>query len=217
MPASRTIKRTIETNEFDVLGQDDGPDYFIRHTGLAKENGVTERRRVKVHEMGPPLQSSGLINANVQGSAALDDDETRKIRSFIDRHQSEHEARHFGKLKDYCIYPHFRREPESELDGTYAYTRFSCAGFVIEAYRFAGIELINLERVPPVAFKAVAEAYPKYRESLTQKTVQKRLGIDVGFPLQIVFCGYVMHAMNRTPEQIRGGAYAPSVSDAIFE
>lgn len=200
--------------EFDVLGQDNGRPNFIRHLGLASVPGSEERVRVSVYEMGPPLQASGFISADVQATATLNDDESRKIRSFIDQHQGEHEARRLGTFGGYCVFPHVREEFED--DGTYLYSRFSCAGFVVEAYRFAGIDLIDLETVPSADLDAVAEAYPDYRERLADERWQKRLGIEEGFPVPIVFCGYVIHSLNRTPEQIRAAKYAPVVANATF-
>jgi hypothetical protein len=105
VPALRINEKTIRTDEFDVLGQDRGQNKLIGHLGLAKNNGESERTKVPVHEMGPPLQSSGSIVADVKGQASLDDDEIRKIRSFIDRHDGEHESHKLrrSKIRAYCV------------------------------------------------------------------------------------------------------------------
>lgn len=219
MPATRLANPAVDLAKYDVVGKDD-PTPFIRHLGLAALSGAQTRSAVVVYDMGPPLQSSGNIQADVHGTVGLDDNEARKLKSFIDRHQGEHEAQQLrsaaARLRGYCIYPHSR--PESDDDGTDVYIRFSCAGFVIEAYGFAGIVLIDLTRIPPVSREAIEQAYPVEMRCLARfdEKTREDLGLAQYFPLPIVFCGYIIHALNRTPSEIRAGHYQAVVGNNLF-
>lgn len=157
MPSYRVAGPTLSLSIFDVVGQDgDEPD-FIGHTGLAESTGVKQVAKVPVLDMGPPLHGQGgsaHVTANIVGSAILNDDEVRKIKTFVDRHANEHQVfLQFSALQllnaapqMYCIHPHV--SPLHEDDGRYARTRFSCAGFVFEAYKKARIRLLDAIALP---------------------------------------------------------------------
>jgi len=212
VPAYRVTTTTIALTDSEVVGED-GISPFIRHLGLAATNGVARREEAFVHEMGPPLNLPGVMRADVHATAALNDDERRKVKSFVERHAGEHKARSLGKRHSYCILPHSRPYPSED---EYAYTQFSCAGFVIDAYAFARIDLLDLGSTPPISLADVCQAYPDQTAALQIEKIRNENGLVGPGPWPIALCGYVIHAMNRPPADIRKSQYKPKPSDASF-
>lgn len=209
----------VVLSELDVVGQD-GETSFVRHLGLAASKGSIDRANVPVHDMGPPLRSPGDMQVDVHGRAELDDNEMRKIKSFVERHASEHAARDLssgtGILRGYCVHPHVL--PQKESDGTVLYQRFSCAGFVVEAYRFARINLLDLDHIPPVSLDSICKAYPEIANELrNRQNTRARVGLQGDGPWGIVFCGYIVHALNRSAQDIRNTRFTPAASHAWFQ
>ena len=67
------------------------------------------------------------------------------------------------KDRQYIIMPHCR-----EPDASCSIRRFNCAGFVIEAYRNAGIDLVTtrVEALPDVPLQILLQAYPAFAKIL---------------------------------------------------
>jgi len=191
---------------------EDGTSPFVRHVALARGNGTSHRDNASVYQMGPPLEISGRVKVDVLATANLYEDERQRIKVFIERHAKEHLARRISKYRSYCICPHVK--PELESDGTRIYTRFSCVGFVLEAYRFATIEPIELSSIPAIDILTIAKAYPEILNA-SQK-LKTEWGLDGNGPWRVVFSGYLIHGMNRDSDAIRSEKYAPRPSDAEF-
>jgi hypothetical protein len=176
--------------------------------------------------MGPPLHGQGdpgHIRANVVGSATLTDDEVQKIRTFIDRHSNEHLLFLHLSLpqltaiapKMYCVCPHAL--PFYEEDGRYARMRFSCAGFVFEAYKKARIKLLDPNALPLVDIAAIRPGYPvQVRLMDNGRVSQDDLGLEGDGPWPVLLCGYLFHALNRDGDAVRREPYVPSVADRHF-
>jgi hypothetical protein len=218
MPATRITDSDVTLAQFDVVGQDDVKP-FVKHLGLCASSGQQKAAEVSVHDMGPPLRSPGSMAANVRATADLNDDERRKIASFVDRHANEHKAQQFsgprGNARSYVIYPHCREE--TEQDGTHVYTRFSCAGYVIESYQFARLTLLDLPQVPPVSLQQASIAYPEMAAALSSSArLREEFGLTGHGPWPIVLCGYVVHSLARSAVDIRAASYAPSITDMNF-
>jgi hypothetical protein len=213
VPATRLLDLEVQMAPFDVVGQDGKPP-FIRHLGLGAEAGLFPRTDVSVHEMGPPLGSPSSMQADVHATAGLTDDESRKIKVFIERHAGEHLARKLGKRQSYCILPHARAAGES--DGTFTHTQFSCAGFAVEAYRFARIEMLDLDQLPDAPLEVIIDAYPDQAAALQSAKIRAENGLEGDGPWPVLLCGYVIHALNRTPAEIRQTRYRPRLSDLTF-
>ena len=227
MPSYRVTGATLSLSVFDVVGQDGDAPGFIGHAGLAESVGSQEAAGVAVLDMGPPLHGEGsqrLIRANVFGSAALTDDETQKIKAFVDRHANEHQS--FLQLagrslldvlpRIYCVCPH--ASPIYEDDGRYARMRFSCAGFVFEAYRKARITLVDLNALPMVEIEAIRPGYAREMALIERRKVSaEELGLFGDGPWQVLLCGYLFHAPNRDSDAIRREPYSPNIADRYFE
>jgi hypothetical protein len=215
VPSKRVNNPVIDLSEYDVVGEDGVMPSFVRHVGLSAASGSMAASGVSVHQMGPPLNSSGTIKVDVFGTADLDVGQKQRIKIFKDTHESEHLARKLGKRKGYVICPHVKDEQEE--DGTRVFTRFSCVGFVIEAYKNAGIELLVLNAIPSIPIDQVCRAYPDIAEELKDHPkIRGRWGIEGDGPWPVALCGYVIHSLNRSVMEIRKTAYSPQTSDAIF-
>lgn len=226
MPSYRVTGSTLLLSIFDVVGQDGDEVGFIGHTGLVKSAGSQEATKVSVLDMGPPLHGQsgpGHVHASVVGTAALTDDEVQKIKTFVDRHANEHLAfLRFSRSQllqaapqMYCVHPH--ASPLVEDDGRYVRMRFSCAGFVFEAYKRARIKLIDSNSLPMVDFSIIRLAYPLLARLMEKGRVSaEALGIGGSGPWPIFLCGYLFHSLNRDSEVIRREPYSPRIEDRYF-
>ena len=195
---------------------------FIAHTGLASRSGQQKRSAVDVVHMGPPLRTDGQMTADTHGTTRLNDNERRKIENFNDRHAGEHAAtrnltgrallRRAATL--YCIHPHTVRHLEE--DGRYARIRFSCAGFVFEAYRKAGITLLDESTMPPVSLDELKRSYSSFSSMLDLPQFRASMGLSGPGEWQVMLCGYLLHALNRNATDIRSTPYVPSETDTYF-
>jgi hypothetical protein len=207
VPSYRVAGSTLALSIFDVVGQDGAESGFIGHSGLAESEGSQNAAKIPVLDMGPPLHGPGHPNhvqAHLVGSATLTDDEVQKIRTFIDRHASEHSSfLQFSKRQlinaapqMYCVHPHAK--PLCEDDGRYARMRFSCAGFVFEAYKKARINLLNSDALPMVDIAVVRLGYPDHIRLMENGRVSREdLGLAGAGPWPVLLCGYLFHALNR--------------------
>jgi hypothetical protein len=114
----------------------------------------------------------------------------------------------------YCIRPH--ASPLYEDDGRYARTRFSCAGFVLEAYNKARIRLLDVNALPMVEMGVLALAYPQTRLIGSGRISADALGLGGSGPWPVLLCGYLFHALKRDVDVIRHQPYAPSTADRYF-
>jgi hypothetical protein len=219
MPAQVLDDKAATARKYDVAGCDSPvmPN-FVRHVGLFLE-GTRELRRndcVPLAHMGPPLEigNDTMANHNM-GTAGLKTDEVLQVQVFIDDRAAEYEAGNLrrDKRKQYCVAPH--AEPFEETDGTVTYWKFSCAGFVIEAYRFAGLNLLITDEghIPPIGIGLLNAAYPGIADNPCLRTHFKLHGSG---PWNVVLAGYVLNALDRSVEAIRRAPYRPVIGDAFF-
>lgn len=226
MPAYRVAEANIDLALFDVVGLAGDVATFIKHVGLTGSAGRHSADRVPVVDMAPPLHGQdeyGHMKADVIGNAVLTDDDRRKIATFVDRHAGEHEAfRQLGGFallstfpRIYIVYPHMK--PFHEEDGRYARMRFSCAGFVLEAYRRARIRLLEPEALPPVEMDIIQLCYPQLASLMKSGRVSPEdLGLEGDGPWPVLLCGYLFHALNRDAAAVRSEPYAPKIEDRCF-
>jgi len=205
-----------------VIGEGAAGEQLLIHVGLAAREGVQNTESFSVVDMRPPLHAGGndsSIAAHAIGAAELSDDELQKMKVFVDRHAGEHSSflqlgrseRFEAAPRMYCVLPH--AVPLEEEDGRYVRTRFSCVGFVYEAYRTAGIELLNIDRVPPVEYEVLKRAYPV----IEMKYINRAdFGLEGDGPWPVLLCGYLFHSLKRDSAQIRAEAYSPRAEDRFF-
>jgi hypothetical protein len=219
MPARRLANNPIPMNRNDVVGQDsDSVGEFVRHAALTSEEhtAVTEAVPIRLTDMGPPLSRGGEQLVHAHGCVPLTTDEVTQLDLFIDRVESEYQANRAASRQQYIVLPHCR-SVESD-DGTVIYHRYSCGGFVIEAYRFVGIDLIDTGEatLPAVGLETLRLAYPDLQANLDNPRRRVVIGLAGDGPWPIVLAGYLLNSLNRTEAEIRNDPYRPQRGDEYF-
>jgi len=219
MPAQRVGATAIAIRRLDVVGQDASSEPgFIGHLALAGEDRPSYEAStvLPVLHMRPPLERVSECRANCVGSAGLTADEKLQIGLFSDEVESEYHAAQVRNVQQYVISPHVdevRREDQSVVC-----RRFSCAGFVIEAYREARIDVLATRRddLPVVSLDTLKTQYPGFAGHLDHLRLRDRLGIPGDGPWPVVLAGYVVNALNRPEAEIRATPYRAIVGDEFF-
>ncbi len=226
MSSYRVDESMLSLNIFDIVGQDGDETGFVVHAGLVESAGSHHSAKIPVFDMAPPLHGQGNlghIRANVVGGVSLTNDEVQKIKTFVDRHINEHlvfqqfSGRQLFNAAEqlYCVFPHAL--PFCEDDGRYARMRFSCVGFVFEAYKSARIKLLDSNDLPMVDFAVIRSAYPRSVHLMENRVINpEALGLQGSGPWPVLLCGYLFHALNRDADVIRHEPYAPSIADRYF-
>lgn len=209
MPTHRVTQEPVCLRVYDAIGQDSEriPE-FIRHVGLSTEQREQLRCReaISMVHMAPPLQIETAPDcAHVVGSVPLTSDEIQQMSVFIDELRSEFEANDAREIHQYVIRPHVL--PKRDSDGTTIYMRFNCAGFVIEAYRAAGIDLLHTfdDDIPMCSLQDLLLAYPDVSDHLQNAAFRQREQINLPGegPWPVVLPGYVLNALAREEEVLR--------------
>lgn len=169
--------------------------------------------------MGPPLQHGSKRGpVQVIGTVPLTADEIQQISVFVDELLSEYEAHNARGRGQYVVRPHVAEKRDS--DGTVLYRRFNCAGFVIEAYREAGINLIETEdeKIPASSLQTLQHAYPhlaKYLHDISWRE-QEDINLPGEGPWPVVLPGYVLNALARQENVIRDEPYQAAQGDEYY-
>lgn len=139
---------------------------------------------------------------------------------FVDDRVAERKA-HDGRLSrmkglevrfaEYVIHP-----PFIEPDEAVSLWRFSCAGFVLRAYREAGLVLLELESIPSVNLETLKQAYPRFGRLLDRSEIRTQLGLGEGNEWPVILVGYVLHSLARDRAEIAAGPYIVRPGDELF-
>jgi hypothetical protein len=216
--------------KFSVVGMylADAGTSFVQHVAILCRDSELRYAmpNVRVWHIGPPLvageRSSKTVTdeakcctAHLVGAVELKPEDLEAIETWLA--DVDKEDRPTGKFvtRQYIVHPPMQwvlAENKSRL-----YRRFSCAGFVLDCYRFIGIDLIrdvDADRLPEVDFETIARVYG---EEVRRDRIRAFLGIPGPGPWRIVLAGYVMHALNRDDNVIRGAHHLPgSVAEREF-
>lgn len=218
MPAFRLSDQPVSVGRFDEFGQDsESVPQFVRHVGLCGEerNGLQANEAVALVHMGPPpSRADGFVQSI--GSAGLTVDEINEIGVFVDERSSEYEAsRRRDPKQQYVVHPHAK--PVTSNDGTVICTRFSCAGFVIEAYNAVEIPLIpdDEDSFPKSDVETLVRADPDLERSL-RSPARKIVGLEGDGPWPVVLAGFVVNSLRRSVDEIRHEPDVPQTDDAYF-
>lgn len=167
--------------------------------------------------MRPPLEGrSEGYSIQTLGTIPLTADEIRVVSIAYDELAEEYRAQRSRKWSQYVIVPHAK--PYCEQDGTILYTRFNCAGFIIEMYREAGVSLLatDMDKLPLVSIDVLTLAYPDAAAHLQSEVLRKRFGLEGDGPWPVVMAGYVLNALNRDEAAIRSAPYQAQSGDQYF-
>ncbi len=219
MPAFRLGDEPVAISRYDVVGQDsETVPHFVRHVGLCglQQHSVRKDDSAPVVHMGPPLAQTDEAIQSI-GTAQLTVDEINEISVFVDERRSEYEAsRRRSPMRQYVVHPH--AVDVRSNDGTVICTRFSCAGFVIEAYNAIDILLVSVDSasLPTVDIETLVTAYPDLENRLRNSTRRRDVGLDGDGPWPVILVGYLFNSLRRSFEEIRTEAYAPQRGDEYF-
>lgn len=223
MSTQRTSQYDGTVGVYDPLGQDsETAPYFIRHIGLslrAFEFKVGEVLHASLIEMVPPLSVPNEADLESQESVAIDilanmdltASEISRIKMFIDELVDEYLAASTTSHMQYTILPHFRDRNSDD-----SVRRYSCVGFVVEAYRDTDVELIDLPRLPDVELGLLVLAYPDQESHLRHPRLRAFCGLNGDGPWPVLMPGYVFHALNRPPQTWRQTPYVAQSGDERF-
>lgn len=214
MPAFAFSRQPQPARRYDVIGVHSATlSGFVRHVALFNNDGgtVCVDQDVDVVHMGPPLDRHGKAKASVMGVVPLTNDEVREIEIWIAGIDDEYARSRVPPLRQYIIKPPWQDWPPN---GVRRYRRYSCAGFVLDAYRRVDIHLLELDEqsLPPVDKNTLCAAYPE----AANPRRHPRLDLPATGPWRIVLAGYVLHALNRDQQQIRQSSYRAQPGNEQF-
>jgi len=214
MPAIDLGQETKTLSRYDVVGQRaEGRGRFVKHVGLVAEDNqaVKEGDEISAVHMRPPLEQGGVVNVHVAGRVPLTNDERKKIGTWVEKVDDECPASWF---RQYVVHPPWKDMYNSRT-GVRKYRRYSCAGFVLDGYRQANIELLKIEEdaFPPVDKQTLLSAYPDVN---TSPSLLLYWGLEGNGPWNVVLAGYVLHALDRPTNEIREKPYKVQKGDEKF-
>lgn len=221
MGSFRIGEQHSKINIYDALGQDaqDVPS-FVCHIGMSNRNVEVNDQQVvlaKMVEMCPPLVVPAVEEepdpesdrVDVVGSIGLSAAESKQIATFVE--ETAKELASIPENLQYTVLPHFRDriDPDSAR-------RYSCVGYVQQAYEYADIDLVDIDAIPAVELETIIRAYPSRRAHLELPRARSFVGLKGDGPWPVLLPGYVFHAMNRSPLESRSTPYKPQVGDECF-
>ena len=166
-------------------------------------------------DMKPPLitpETAEPSPVDVVGTASLSADDASIINTFICEQSEEYESQKTAWLKQYHVHPHFIRG-----NGEMSARRYSCAGFVFEAYLDVGLTLVDVSSLPEVELDSLKLAYPDELHPLLDNLKQRsKTGLSGDGPWPVLLPGYLFHSLNREPDEIRHTPYQPKRGDECF-
>lgn len=221
MGSFRIADQSSNIRAYDAVGQDaKDVAWFVCHIGISNGYVAVKEQRIvlaKMVEMCPPLivprvgeqLDPEYDRVDVVGSVALTAAESKQMAIFIEETAKELES--VPKRQQYTVHPHFRdrNDPDSAR-------RFSCAGYVQQAYEYADIDLVDVAAIPDVELETILPAYPDYREELKHPRARAFVGLKGDGPWPVLLPGYIFHAMNRSPQDCRTTPYKPQAGDECF-
>ena len=182
---------------------------FVQHAALLKTTGAIDgTSKVDVFHSGPPLAVHSGQNCSCQpdivADVQLDLEEMEAIDNWLAGVEKEIRSFSLRPFEQFHILPHMIWVYSEE--NRRIRRRFSCSGFVIEAYRTASIELIDTQQLPLADEKVIASAYEDLiKIEATSPPVQARigfrgradLGLDKSGSWPIALPGYLFHSTGR--------------------
>lgn len=180
----------------------------VYHVGLLAEASALLAGTASVHHMGPPVELPGEIESHVVGWLDdLTDDEREGLEDWLAEVKTRVEA---GGLRGFAAYVAVPSVVRDDTTGRSIVTRYSCAGFVAEAYREgAGVPLLVEDQALPEVHRELLERVWGAREV----RLGSRFGLGGAGPWRVLLPGYLLHAMRAGRA---GFPYTPSPTDAQF-
>lgn len=223
MSCERLGSNTADLAKYDVVGEDGYAVRFVKHLGLCNTviTAISSNDTIAVaHIELAPLH--GEMRVHVVGSVNLTADEAKGIDNFRNRHVLEQAAESVREMSEgemygrYVLCPHAK--PVLGDDGETIYIRFSCAGFVLEAYRWANINLVNTDLLPLIDHEKLTAVFPGiHRDNFAQKNKEFDWGLDFkSNKSPLLMPGYILHSLDRSRYDIGNPPYEAQEGDELF-
>ncbi len=214
MPAIVVSDVGTRIRPYDVLAK--GHERLMRHAMLCDEDGdrvdIRLETKLRISHMGPPL-GTGISDCHAAGTAELTDTEKLRVKQFVALRLGQQASAAFRqKAFQYCIHP--AAQPPSQK---FAFWRFSCVGYVLEAYRFIDIHLLD-DALPLKSAQDLKSFYPDFAEALDDPRKRASVGLADGDCWPVALVGYVLHSLARSVDEIRvpGARYSVREGDEYF-
>lgn len=210
-------RKVLHAPMHSVVGMRGDQSSFISHVGLlAVDAPVRVGEPVRVAHMGPPIEPDGIMRLDVIAWIALTADEIRKIELWV-AEALEEKRPSFNPCRPDRVYiarPHVEWVVD-EVTGVPRYRRFSCVGFVVEAYREAvqiGLVTQQESDLPPIPLPALEIVYP----GCERPKIRERLGLVGDPPYYVMLPGYVINSLDRPDHEVRDRPFEPQLGDEEF-
>jgi hypothetical protein len=205
MGAVRVSQSSGVVGVYDIVGQYSlTASGFVRHCALSLASqafAAGDLLAIPYVDMGPPLsdpKDAQSKSVQIVGGIKLTVDERARMKLFVDELWNEYQDAGVSPLAQYCIHPHV-----DESTAEPAVRRYSCVGFVYEAYLDADIELVNVNNLPDVSVDLLVLAYPDQESALRRARVRTKFNLAGNGPWPVMLPGYVFHAADRDPTLCR--------------
>ena len=214
----RDLTSPIRVQRFVVVGKYSRNRPFVRHAAIL--NAETEFKgecKVILSHVGPPIENQYTGDCHIVGQIGLSNEEIEAVADWLASIETQYTPTKILRFQQYVVAPHMVWVKSEE--GRPLRQRFSCVGYVIEAYAAANVSLIDSESLPDAEMKDVETAYPDLYGLLDNPKLAKRLGFkgldDLGLvgpgPWKVALPGYLFHSTNRFEQaQPRPNPFAPS-------
>jgi len=192
MPTERLDNAAhTEIPRYSVCAIEDEKTRFLKHVGLSSGDQYAKRGDcILWTHMQPPFRSGKKdrhgVPTHLVAYFSLTQDQISIIDQFIEIYDEEVKPYYCDISKQYVIHP-AKKEPTKDNPCR----RFSCAGFVLEAYLIAGIILLgNPDSLPKVNDEFIMFHYETGRDRFSE------FGLEGDGPWPVLLPGYVFHAFS---------------------
>lgn len=195
MPVQRLSQTDpVCVEQYWVCARESRSRDFVHHVGLSSETQLVKYGdEASWTHMAPPFQS-GHRKVNLIAWVNLTAEDQECIALFIEQYAED--IKDVNEEDQYIIFP-CRSSPTID----HPYDRFSCAGFVLEAYKSIGFHLLDINSVPENDLEYLCRYYSS--PSLQDVSFREKLGLIGAGPWPVVLPGYVLNSFTRDDEQIR--------------
>lgn len=217
MPAFDLAEQSATLSRFDIVGQrSEKVPAFVSHVALFNQENVdiNHRETVDVVHMKPPLEAGDRLRVHVAGRIPLTNDQISGIKAWFAKIKDEYETQNAGPRRQYVIDPPWE-DVRNEKTGVRRYRRYSCAGFVLDAHRQVDVVLLVIDKqdLPEVTKRTISAAYS---DILENRPRLERFGLRGEGPWRLVLAGYVLHALDRSSDEILAEPYVAKNGDELF-
>ncbi len=214
----KDLTSPIRVQRFAVVGVYSEHRPFVRHAAILNaETEFNGECKVALSHVGPPIENQYTGDCHIVGQIGLSNEEIEAVADWLASIETQYTQTKILPFQQYVVAPHMVWVKSEE--GRPLRQRFSCVGYVIEAYAAANVSLIDSESLPDAEMKDVETAYPDLRRLLAKPELAKHYGFkdldDLGLvgpgPWKVAFPGYLFHSTKRFERaQPRPNPFAPS-------